>query len=98
MCDNSSILTQVNDTRKYLDQHFPFYFYIGEPITRAKTICLRATGLQSIAIRSVVSFFSEALGLLADELGIVEVVDAHGLADLIHRLGSNLTGLFRTFL
>ena len=40
----------------------------------------------------------ELLSLLADELRIVEVVDTHGLADLIHRLGSNLTGLFRTLL
>ena len=43
-------------------------------------------------------FVSEALSLLADELGIVEVVDAHGLTNLIHRLGTHLARLFRTFL
>ena len=43
-------------------------------------------------------FVSETLSLLADEFGIVEVVDAHSLTNLIHRLGTNLAGLFRTLL
>ena len=43
-------------------------------------------------------FVSETLSLLADEFGIVEVVDAHRLTNLIHRLGTNLAGLFRTLL
>ena len=41
---------------------------------------------------------SKALSLLTDELGIVEVVDAHRLADFVHRLSTHLARLFRTFL
>lgn len=41
---------------------------------------------------------SEALCLLADELGIVEIVDAHRLSDFVHRLSTHLARLLRTFL
>ena len=42
--------------------------------------------------------WGESLSLLTDELCIVEVVDAHRLADFVHRLGTHLARLFRTFL
>ena len=49
-------------------------------------------------IGGVSCLFSEALGLLANQFRIVEVVDTHCLANLIHRLGTHLARLFRTLL
>jgi hypothetical protein len=43
-------------------------------------------------------FVCEALRLLADEFGIVEIVDTHGFTDLIHGLSPDFTSLLRTFL
>ena len=40
----------------------------------------------------VLLFYAVALGLTADELFIVEVVDLHGAAHLVHGLGSGLAG------
>ena len=44
------------------------------------------------------SLVSEALSLLANELGIVEIVDTHGLTNLVHGLSTHLAGLLSTLL
>ena len=45
-----------------------------------------------------INLFCEALSLLAYELCIIEIVNPHRLPYLIHRLGTNLAGLFSTLL
>ena len=42
-------------------------------------------------------FCTETLRLTADELLVVEVVDAHGAAYLVHGLSGGLAGLLRSF-
>ena len=80
------------------------YHFSADPTNNFTKLCaitdvlLIQVNSHSLPAPTLTCLFCEALGLLANQFGIVEVVDLHGLAHLTHRLGTDLARLLRTFL